>query len=187
MNDYEIYENPLITRYASRAMAELWSPQRKFSTWRRLWVALAEAERALGLNISEAQVAELRGQVDDIDFDAGRGLREAAPARRDGPRPRPRRRRPDGPADHPPGATSCYVTDNTDLILIREALGLVRDQLVGAIDALADFADRWKDLPCLGYTHFQPAQLVTVGKRATLWCYELVLDLERGRAPDRRR
>ena len=75
------------------------------------------------------------------------------------------------------GATSCYVTDNTDLILIREALGLVRDRLVGAIDALADFADRWKDLPCLGYTHFQPAQLVTVGKRATLWCHELILDL----------
>ncbi len=75
------------------------------------------------------------------------------------------------------GATSCFVTDNTDLILIREALGLVRDRLVGAIDALADFADRWKDLPCLGYTHFQPAQLVTVGKRATLWCHELTLDL----------
>ncbi|MBV8318295.1 MAG: adenylosuccinate lyase [Planctomycetaceae bacterium] len=177
MNPQETYENPLISRYASREMARLWSPQRKFSTWRRLWVALAEAERVLGLNISEAQVAALRAQVDAIDFDAARAherrLRhdvmahvhtfgDAAPEAR--------------PIIHL-GATSCFVTDNTDLILIREALGLVRDRIVGAIDALADFADRWKDLPCLGYTHFQPAQLVTVGKRATLWCHELTLDL----------
>ena len=176
MNPHSQYENPLITRYASREMSELWSAQRKFSTWRRLWVALAEAERALGLNISEAQVAELRARVDDIDFEAAREhehrLRhdvmahvhtfgEAAPMAR--------------PIIHL-GATSCYVTDNTDLILIREALGLIRGQLVGTIDALAAFALRWKDLPCLGYTHFQPAQLVTVGKRATLWCYELILD-----------
>jgi adenylosuccinate lyase len=177
MNPHETYENPLISRYASREMARLWSSQRKFSTWRRLWVALAEAERTLGLNISEAQVAALRAHVDAIDFEAARAherrLRhdvmahvhtfgDAAPEAR--------------PIIHL-GATSCFVTDNTDLILIREALGLVRDRIVGAIDALADFADRWKDLPCLGYTHFQPAQLVTVGKRATLWCHELTLDL----------
>jgi adenylosuccinate lyase len=158
-------------------MAELWSPRRKFSTWRRLWVALAEAQRRLGLPITEAQVEELRAHVEDIDFDAARRhekrLRhdvmahvhtygEAAPGAR--------------PIIHL-GATSCYVTDNTDLILLRDALGLVRDALVGAIDALGEFALRWKDQPCLGYTHFQPAQLVTVGKRATLWCYELVLDL----------
>src|SRR5262249_5393311 len=160
--------------YASRAMAGLWSPQRKFATWRRLWLALAEAQRALGLEISEEQVEEIRRHLDDIDF--------AAAAAHE------RRLRHDLMAHvHPPGdgaprarpilhlgATSCYVTDNTDLILIREALGLVRDGLVGAVDALGSFAERWKDLPCLGYTHFQPAQLVTVGKRATLWCQELL-------------
>jgi adenylosuccinate lyase len=177
MNDHHVYQNPLVTRYASQGMAELWSSQRKFSTWRRLWVALAEAERALGLAITAEQVEALRAKVDDIDFEAARAhetrlrhdvmahvhtLGDAAP---------------EAKGIIHLGATSCYVTDNTDLILTREALGLVRDRLVGAIDALADFAARWKDLPCLGYTHFQPAQLVTVGKRATLWCYELILDL----------
>jgi adenylosuccinate lyase len=172
------YENPLITRYASRAMAELWSSQRKHSTWRRLWVALAEAQRQLGLNIEPSQIDELRSKVDDIDFEAaGRhetrlrhdvmahvhALGDVAPSARG--------------IIHL-GATSCYVTDNTDLILMREGLGLVRDGLASAIDALATFALQWKDLPCLGYTHFQPAQLVTVGKRATLWCYELILDLQ---------
>jgi len=176
MSQHGLYDNPLITRYASREMAALWSPQRKFSTWRRLWVALAEAERALGLNITEAQIAALRAQVDSIDFEVARAyekrlrhdvmahvhtLGDAAPEAR---------------AIIHLGATSCYVTDNTDLILLRDGLGLLRDQIVAAIVALADFAERWKDLPCLGYTHFQPAQLVTVGKRATLWCYELVLD-----------
>lgn len=175
MND--IYDNPLIARYASRRMAELWSPKVKFSTWRRLWVALARAERQLGLAISADQVAALEAQVDAIDFTAAdayerrfrhdvmahiHALGDAAPLAR--------------PIIHL-GATSCYVTDNADLIMIRQALGLVRDKLVKAIDALASFAERWKDLPCLGYTHFQPAQLVTVGKRATLWCHELLLDL----------
>src|SRR3954465_4136854 len=133
MNPHLTYENPLIARYASRAMASLWSAQRKHSDWRRLWVALAEAERELGLNISEGQVAELRAHVDDIDFEAAQAhekrlrhdvmahvhtLGDAAPNAR--------------PIIHL-GATSCYVTDNTDLILIRDALGLVRDQLVEAI------------------------------------------------------
>lgn len=177
MNSSSVYENPLITRYASRQMATLWSAQRKHSTWRKLWVALAEAERELGLNITDTQIEELRSKIDDIDFDAA--------ARHE------KRLRHDVMAhvhaygDVAPnaraiihlGATSCYVTDNTDLILIREGLLQVRDGLVGAIDALATFAIRWKDLPCLGYTHFQPAQLVTVGKRATLWCAELLLDL----------
>lgn len=177
MDAHSSYDNPLITRYASRAMAELWSPRRKFTTWRRLWIALAEAQRDLGLPIREDQIAELKAQVEAIDFDAARRhekrLRhdvmahvhtygEAAPRAR--------------PILHL-GATSCYVTDNADLILLREALGLVRDGLVETIDALADFAVRWKDQPCLGYTHFQPAQLVTVGKRATLWCQELLMDL----------
>jgi adenylosuccinate lyase len=177
MDRHSHYDNPLITRYASREMAALWSPRRKFTTWRKLWVALAEAERALGVPITESQIAELRAHVDDIDFDSAREherrlrhdvmahvhtLGDVAPNAR--------------PIVHL-GATSCYVTDNTDLILMREALCLVRNALVGAVDALAEFAERWKTLPCLGYTHFQPAQLVTVGKRATLWCYELVLDL----------
>jgi len=177
MNDYDVYDTPLIVRYASRRMASLWSPRSKFTTWRRLWVALAECERELGLKIEESQIEALRGAVDDIDFSAAENYE--------------RRFRHDVMAhihaygDAAPegrgiihlGATSCYVTDNADVILIREALGMVRDQLVAAIDALANFAERWKDLPCLGYTHFQPAQLVTVGKRASLWCYELVLDL----------
>ncbi len=177
MDRQAVYENPLITRYASKNMAELWSARRKFSTWRRLWVALAEAEQALGLEISEAQIAELKAHTDDIDFEAARNYEkrlrhdvmahvhtygDAAPSAR--------------PILHL-GATSCYVTDNTDLILLREALTSVRDQVVGAIDALARFAERWKSQPCLGYTHFQPAQLVTVGKRATLWCFDLILDL----------
>jgi adenylosuccinate lyase len=185
MTDPSRYDNPLVTRYATREMAELWGPQRKFSTWRRLWVALAEAEHELGLTaadgvaprITPQQLAELRAHVDDIDFaraDAHeRRLRhdvmahvhtygEACPGARD--------------ILHL-GATSCYVTDNTDLLLMREALGLVRDRLVGVIDALARFAERWRDLPTLGYTHFQPAQLTTVGKRATLWCYDCLLDL----------
>lgn len=178
MDRHAFYENPLVTRYASRTMASLWSAQRKHSTWRKLWVALAEVERELGLNISAAQIAEMRSKIDDIDFEAARqhekrlrhdvmahvhAFGDVAPSAR--------------PIIHL-GATSCFVTDNTDLILIREALTHIRDGLVGAIDAMATFAARWKDLPCLGYTHFQPAQLVTVGKRATLWCAELILDLE---------
>ncbi len=171
------YENPLVARYASRGMAELWSGQRKFSTWRRLWVALAEAERDLGLNITADQIADLKVHTDDIDFAAARAhekrLRHdvmahvhtygdvASIAR---------------PIIHL-GATSCYVTDNTDLILIRDGLTMVRAGLVGAIDALGTFAATYHDVPCLGYTHYQPAQLVTVGKRATLWAYELILDL----------
>jgi adenylosuccinate lyase len=185
MSDPLIYDNPLVTRYAGRTMVELWGPQRKHSTWRRLWLALAEAQSELGLTaddgvtprITSEQLAELRAHLDDIDFDRAaqheRRLRhdvmahihtlgEVAPLSR--------------PIVHL-GATSCYVTDNTDLILMREGLGLLRDRLVGVIDALACFAERWKDQPCLGYTHFQPAQLTTVGKRATLWCYDFVLDL----------
>ena len=174
---YETFENPLTTRYAGRRMARLWSAQMKFSTWRRLWVALAEAQRTLGLKITEEQVAALRAQVETIDFEAANvferrfrhdvmahihALGDAAPIAR--------------PIIHL-GATSCFVTDNADLILIRAGLQIIRDKTVAAIDALASFADTWKDLPCLGYTHFQPAQLVTVGKRASLWCHELALDL----------
>ncbi len=173
-----VYENPLISRYASRAMAELWSSQRKFSTWRRLWVALATAQQQLGLDIADSQIEAMRSRIDDIDFDAARAhekrlrhdvmahvhtLADIAP---------------DAKKIIHLGATSCYVTDNTDLILLREALQHVRDGLAATIDALGTFAETHRDLPCLGYTHFQPAQLVTVGKRATLWAYELILDLQ---------
>jgi adenylosuccinate lyase len=179
------YDNPLITRYAGREMVELWGLQRKHSTWRKLWLALAEAQHELGLaaddgvtpRITSQQLAELRAHLDDIDFGQAaeheRRLRhdvmahiltlgDVAPLAR--------------PIVHL-GATSAYVTDNTDLILMRGGLGLVRDRLIGVIDAFARFAERWKDLPCLGYTHFQPAQITTVGKRACLWCYDFVLDL----------
>lgn len=175
---HEVYENPLIGRYASPEMSALWSPQRKHSTWRRLWVALAEAQRELGLDISSEQIAELQAAVDDIDFE------RAAQHERE--------KRHDVMAhvhtygDRCPGArgiihlgaTSCYVTDNTDLLLLREGLQRLRTRLVAVIDRLARFALEYRDLPCLGFTHLQPAQPTTVGKRATLWCYDLVLDLE---------
>ena len=171
------YENPLISRYASVAMSALWSPQRKFSTWRRLWVALAEAEAELGLPITPAQIAQLEAHVDDIDFQAAAGYE--------------RRLRHDVMAhvhaygDVCPearpiihlGATSCFVTDNTDLLLLGESLTLVRQRLLGVLYSLADFARQHRDLPCLAFTHLQPAQPTTVGKRACLWAYDLVLDL----------
>jgi adenylosuccinate lyase len=175
---YDVYDNPLIGRYASKEMSHLWSPQTKHSTWRKLWVVLAECERELGLNISQAQIDELKSHVDDIDFEAAasheKRLRhdvmahvhaygDVCPAAR--------------PIIHL-GATSCYVTDNTDLILMRRGLELLRSRLVSTIDRLAKFAAEYRSLPCLGFTHLQPAQPVTVGKRATLWCYDLVLDLE---------
>jgi adenylosuccinate lyase len=176
-NDVNHYENPLISRYCSQEMSAIWSPQRKFSTWRRLWVALAEAEAELGLSITAEQIAELRQHIDDIDFAAAdryeRKLRhdvmahvhtygDVCPTAR--------------PIIHL-GATSCFVTDNTDLLLLRESLQVIRRRLVAVIDHLATFATRNRDLPCLAFTHFQPAQPTTVGKRACLWAYDLVLDL----------
>lgn len=159
-------------------MAELWSPQRRHSTWRQLWVTLAECERELGLDITAEQVDELRAHIQDIDFDAAnqyeRKLRHDVMAHVHAygdicPTARP--------IIHL-GATSCYVTDNTDLLLMREGLQMLRTRLVEVIDELAKFAAEYRDLPCLGFTHLQPAQPTTVGKRATLWCYDLVLDLE---------
>jgi adenylosuccinate lyase len=184
-SQFQVYDNPLVTRYASKEMAELWGPQRKFSTWRRLWVALAEAEHELGMladdgktpRVQPKQIEELRRHIDDVDFSKAaaheRQLRhdvmahihtygEACPSAKD--------------IIHL-GATSCYVTDNTDLILMRDGLRILRDRLVGVLDSLARFGERWKDLPTLGFTHFQPAQLTTVGKRASLWCYDFLLDL----------
>jgi adenylosuccinate lyase len=174
---HDRYENPLIARYASLAMAQLWGDQRKFSTWRRLWVMLAEAEQALGLDIRDEQINAMRRAVDRIDFEAAeryeRELRHDVMAHIH------------AFGDQCPsargiihlGATSCYVTDNTDLILMREGLELIRDRLVLVIDSLARFASAHRDLACLGFTHLQPAQPTTVGKRACLWAYDLVLDL----------
>jgi adenylosuccinate lyase len=175
---YRDYDNPLTGRYASQEMRALWGPQRKFSTWRRLWVALAESEAELGAPITRRQIAEMAAHVDDIDFAAAeaheRRLRHDVMAHVHAfgdvcPEARP--------IIHL-GATSCFVTDNTDLILMREGLGLVARRLVAAIDHLATFALRYKDLPCLAFTHLQPAQPTTVGKRATLWAYDLAQDLE---------
>lgn len=178
MAQHDVYENPLITRYASSAMAKIFGDQSRFSTWRHLWVALAVAEQELGLDISDEQIAEMRANVDTIDFQQAatfeRKLRHdvmahvhtfglAAPAAM--------------PIIHL-GATSCYITDNTDLILMRQAMRLIRRRLVAAIMRLGQVAAEHRALPCLGYTHFQPAQPTTVGKRICLWIYDLVLDLE---------
>ena len=175
--DHARYESPLSSRYASDQMQYIFSPDKKFSTWRRLWVALARAEMELGLPVTAEQVEELAAHLTDIDYDKAaqyeKKLRhdvmahvhtygEACPKAM--------------PIIHL-GATSCYVGDNTDVILMREGLCLIRDELVRVLDKLARFARQYRALPTLGFTHFQPAQLVTVGKRATLWMNELLLDL----------
>ncbi|MGE0480271.1 MAG: adenylosuccinate lyase [Phycisphaerae bacterium] len=171
------FEHPLASRYASREMLAIWSPQHRYSTWRRIWLALAEAQRAVGLPITAVQVADLRRAVDDIDF--------AAAARHE------RKTRHDVMAhihafgDAAPrargvihlGATSMDVVDNADLLLMRDALELVFGRIVAAAGVLADFCEKFADLPTLGYTHLQPAQLTTVGKRAALWLAELHRDL----------
>lgn len=177
-NEHRFYENPLISRYASAEMSGIWSPQTKHSTWRKLWVALAESERELGLDISTAQIEQLRSAIDDIDFENAaaheRELRHDVMAHVHAYGDQC----PDARGIVHLGATSCFVTDNTELIQLRESLRLTTRRLVGVIDRLARFAEKHRDLPCLGFTHLQPAQPTTVGKRATLWCYDLVLDLE---------
>ena len=174
---HEIYENPLCKRYASREMQEIFSDDRKFSTWRKLWIALAESEKELGLDITDEQIAEMKAHIYDIDY-------EAAAAREKEVRhdvmahiyayglvcPTAK------PIIHL-GATSCYVGDNTDIILQRDALLRIRRLLLGAISALCDFAEKYADLDTLAYTHFQAAQPTTVGKRATLWMQDLMMDL----------
>ncbi|MCA9089068.1 MAG: adenylosuccinate lyase [Planctomycetaceae bacterium] len=175
---HDIYETPLNTRYASAEMSGLWSAQTKHSTWRKLWVALAESEAELGLNITPEQLNELRAHVDDIDFDLAAKYEKEfrhdvmAHVHTYGDKC------PQAAGIIHLGATSCYVTDNSELIQIRDSLQLVRNRLVQVIDALGTFATKYRDLPCLGFTHLQPAQPTTVGKRATLWCHDLVLDLE---------
>ena len=173
-----VYESPLSSRYASDEMQYIFSPDKKFSTWRRLWIALARAEMELGLPVTQEQIDEMEAHIDDIDYELAaekeRQLRHDVMAHIHTfgtvcPKAMP--------IIHL-GATSCYVGDNTDIILMREGLELVRNKLVQVLGHLARFADTFKALPTLGFTHFQPAQLVTVGKRATLWMNELLLDLD---------
>ena len=171
------YESAFSGRYASPEMQYLFSSDMKFSTWRRLWLSLAKAEKAMGLDITDEQIAELEAHLDDIDYAVAgayekklrhdvmahiHALGDLCPNAR--------------PIIHL-GATSCYVGDNTDMIVMKKALALVREKLLAVIKNLRDFAEQYKALPALAYTHLQPAQLTTVGKRATLWLYELTLDL----------
>lgn len=176
MNDR--YQTPLAERYASKEMQYIFSPDKKFRTWRRLWIALAETEKELGLDITDEQIAELKAAKDDINYDVAKA-REAL-VRHDvmshvyayG------QQCPKAKGIIHLGATSCYVGDNTDIILMREGLRLIHRKLVNVIDELAKFARKYKDMPTLAFTHFQPAQPTTVGKRASLWLNELVMDLE---------
>ncbi len=173
-----IYSSPLAERYASQAMLELWSPATRSGLWRRLWLALAESERELGMAIPEEAIRQMHANLDKIDFKAiaayekrfrhdvmahVHAFGDVAPAAK--------------PFIHL-GATSAYVTDNADLILMRRGLDLLRGRVLDVLRSLAPFAEQWRDQPTLGYTHLQPAQLTTVGKRATLWMQDLVLDLE---------
>ncbi len=177
MDQHEGYSSPFSTRYASREMQYIFSEDNKFRTWRRLWVALAKAEAEQGLPITQEQIAELESHIQDINYqDAARREKEC---RHDvmshvyayG------LQCPGAKGIIHLGATSCYVGDNTDVILMRDGLGLVRKRLINVIALLADFARQYKDMPCLAYTHLQPAQLTTVGKRATLWLQEFQSDL----------
>lgn len=176
-NDKTIYASPLVERNASEEMAELFGAQKKFGTWRRLWLALAKAQRKLGLKISQAQISDMARHLDDINFSKAasyekkvrhdvmahiHAFADAAPKA--------------APIIHL-GATSCDITDNADLIIIRDALQITAGKLAAVINLLARFAQKYRSLPTLGFTHYQPAQLTTVGKRAALWCYELALDL----------
>ncbi len=175
---YDKYESPFSTRYASDEMQYLFSQNMKFRTFRKLWIALARAEKKAGLDITDEQIAELEAHRDDINYDAAEAyekkLRHDVMAHVHAygdqcPKAKP--------IIHL-GATSCYVGDNTDMIIMREGLKLVRSKLLTVMKNLRDFALEYKGMPALGYTHLQPAQLTTVGKRATLWLYELTLDLE---------
>ena len=176
MNDR--YQSPLSERYASKEMQYIFSPDMKFKTWRKLWIALAESEMELGLNITQEQVDELKAHADDINYDVAKEREKLV--RHDvmshvyayGVQC------PKAKGIIHLGATSCYVGDNTDIIVMTEALKLVRKKLINVINELAKFADKYKNQPTLAFTHFQPAQPTTVGKRATLWLMELKLDLD---------
>ena len=177
MTEHDRYSSPLAERYASKAMLRLWSAQTRYGLWRRLWLALAEAEKELGVPIPDEAIVQMRAHLDDVDFESVavyerrfrhdvmahvHAFSDAAPAA--------------GPFIHL-GATSAFVTDNADLILQRRGLDLLRGKIVDVLRALGAFAREWRAEPTLGYTHLQPAQLTTVGKRATLWMQDLLLDL----------
>lgn len=172
------YQSPLSERYASKEMQYIFSPDKKFRTWRRLWIALAKTEKELGLDITDEQIQELEAHKDDINYDVAKEREKIV--RHDvmahvyayG------QQCPKAKGIIHLGATSCYVGDNTDIIVMAEALKLVKQKLVSVIDELAQFAEKYKDLPTLAFTHFQPAQPTTVGKRATLWMNEFMIDLE---------
>lgn len=176
MIDNSIYQNPLITRYAGKDMAENFSDSKRFKLWRKLWVALAEAEKELGLNITQEQIDELKKYADDINFEvAERYEREVrhdvmAHVRAYGEQAKTAK-----PIIHL-GATSCFVDCNSELIILYDAIELIKIKLVNVIDRLSAFALKYKDVPTLGFTHLQPAQLTTVGKRATLWIQDLTMD-----------
>jgi len=172
------YTSPLSTRYASKEMQYLFSDNNKFRTWRKLWIALAKAEHQLGLNVSQAQIEQLEAHAGDINYDVAEAREKLV--RHDvmshvyayG------RQCPDAEAIIHLGATSCYVGDNTDILILRDASNLILRKCAQVLRNLANFAEQYKNLPCLAYTHLQPAQLTTVGKRATLWMNELVMDME---------
>ncbi|MDD6515893.1 MAG: adenylosuccinate lyase [bacterium] len=174
---YDRYQSPLSERYASKEMQYIFSPDMKFRTWRKLWIALAETEKELGLNITDEQIEELKSHADDINYEVAKEREKIV--RHDvmshvyayG------QQCPKAKGIIHLGATSCYVGDNTDIIIMSEALKLVKKKLVNVIDELSGFADQYKSLPTLAFTHFQPAQPTTVGKRATLWMQEFTMDL----------
>ena len=173
-----LYNSPLNSRYASKEMSFIFSDDMKFSTWRKLWVALAEGERSLGINITEEQINELKANINNINYDEAR--KREKEVRHDvmshvyayG------LQCPNAKGIIHLGATSCYVGDNTDIIIMRDALVLIKKKLITVLNHLSNFAMKYKDMPTLGFTHFQPAQLTTVGKRATLWMQDLVIDIE---------
>ncbi len=178
MKDKNIYESPLNSRYASKEMKEVFSPDKKFRTWRKLWITLAQAEKELGLDITDEQIEELIKFKDDINYDVAAEREKAV--RHDvmahiyayGVQC------PNAKRIIHLGATSCYVGDNTDIIVMTEAMGIIRAKVISVISKLADFALEYKDMPTLGFTHFQAAQLTTVGKRACLWIQDLMMDLQ---------
>ena len=175
---YDRYVSPLSERYASKEMQYVFSPDKKFKTWRRLWIALAETEKELGLSITQEQIDELKAHAEDINYEVAKEREKVV--RHDvmshvyayG------QQCPKAKGIIHLGATSCYVGDNTDIIVMSEALEIVRKKLINVIAELAKFADNYKNQPTLAFTHFQPAQPTTVGKRATLWMQEFLMDLQ---------
>lgn len=173
-----VYESPLNSRYASQEMLELFSPDTKFRTWRKLWIALAEAQKELGLNITDEQIEELKKFQNDINYELAEEIEKEtrhdvmSHVRAYGSQC------PKAKGIIHLGATSCFVGDNTDVLIYFQALKLVKNKVLSVISKLSRFAEKYKDMPTLGFTHYQPAQLVTVGKRACLWIQDLVLDVE---------